>query len=98
MPRSWRWADGDLGALLPVIEAYQRVEAALADHPEEERGQLDQLPAARRTGCTRPDRLDPVVGRAAWAAPRPGRRRHVHRLKHGPHEGARVHRDRLGKS
>ena len=38
---------GIAGKLLPVTEAYQRVEAAIDDHPEEVRRQLDRvLPTA----------------------------------------------------
>ncbi|TCB93473.1 hypothetical protein E0H26_22170 [Micromonospora zingiberis] len=63
---------GLAGTLLPETEAYQRVEAATADHPDEVRGQLERLlsarsPAARVYAATLLERLDPVAGRAAWA-------------------------------
>lgn len=62
---------GIAGSLLPVTEAYRRVEAALGDHPEEVRGQLDRLlttgsPAGRVYAAALLDRLDPPAGRAAW--------------------------------
>ena len=62
---------GVAGSLLPVTEAYRRVEAALAEHPEEVRAQLDRLlatgsPAGKVYAAALLDRLDPVAGRAAW--------------------------------
>ncbi|MEV5765975.1 hypothetical protein AB0L34_15600 [Micromonospora sp. NPDC052213] len=64
---------GIAGTLLPVTEAYRRVEAALADHPEDVRGHLDRLlaggtPAGRVYAATLLERLDPAAGRAAWTA------------------------------
>ncbi|MEU5944100.1 hypothetical protein ABZ793_00880 [Micromonospora sp. NPDC047465] len=64
---------GIAGTLLPVTEAYRRVEAALADDPEDVRGQLDRLlaegtPAGRVYAATLLERLDPAAGRAAWTA------------------------------
>lgn len=62
---------GVAGSLLPVTEAYRRVEAALAEHPEEVRAQLDRLlatgsPAGKVYAAALLDRLDPAAGRAAW--------------------------------
>ncbi|MGC5332344.1 hypothetical protein [Micromonospora sp. DT62] len=64
---------GIAGTLLPVTEAYRRVEAALGDDPEDLRGQLDRLlaegtPAGRVYAATLLERVDPTAGRAAWTA------------------------------
>ncbi|MFG2101659.1 hypothetical protein ACGFJ5_13750 [Micromonospora echinaurantiaca] len=64
---------GIAGTLLPATEAYRRVEAALAEHPEQVRGHLDRLraegsPAGRAYAATLLARLDPAAGRAAWSA------------------------------
>lgn len=64
---------GIAGTLLPVTEAYRRVEAALAEHPEEVREQLDRLldkgsPAGRTYAATLLEQVDPAAGRAAWTA------------------------------
>ncbi|WBB65635.1 hypothetical protein [Micromonospora sp. WMMD812] len=64
---------GLAGTLLPATEAYQRVEAALAEHPEGVREQLDRLlergsPAGRAYAATLLGRIDPVAARAAWTA------------------------------
>ncbi|MER7330876.1 MULTISPECIES: hypothetical protein [unclassified Micromonospora] len=64
---------GIAGTLLPVTEAYRRVEAVLADDPEGVRGQLDRLlaegtPAGRVYAATLLERLDPAAGRVAWTA------------------------------
>ncbi|PZG15347.1 hypothetical protein C1I95_19840 [Micromonospora craterilacus] len=66
---------GIVGSLLPETEAYQRVAAAAADHPEEVRQQLDHLlataePAGRVYAATLLEQLDPAAGRAAWTAMR----------------------------
>ncbi|MGN9774952.1 hypothetical protein ACTMS0_04125 [Micromonospora sp. H33] len=62
---------GIAGSLLPVTEAYRRVEAVLADDPDAVRGQLDRLlatgsPAGRVYAAALLERLDPAAGRAAW--------------------------------
>ncbi|MFF0719139.1 MULTISPECIES: hypothetical protein [unclassified Micromonospora] len=62
---------GIAGATLPETEAYQRVAAIAADHPDEVRGQLDRLlttgsPAARVYAATLLEQLDPAAGRTAW--------------------------------
>ncbi|RQX15679.1 hypothetical protein [Micromonospora arida] len=64
---------GIAGTLLPVTEAYHRVEAALGDHPEEVRRQLDRVladgtPAGRAYAATLLERVDPEVARAAWTS------------------------------
>ncbi|MEV4540296.1 hypothetical protein [Micromonospora echinaurantiaca] len=64
---------GIAGTLLPATEAYRRVEAALAEHPEQVREHLDRLlaegsPAGRAYAATLLVRLDPAAGRAAWSA------------------------------
>ncbi|MCM0675344.1 hypothetical protein NCC78_11690 [Micromonospora phytophila] len=64
---------GIAGTLLPVTEAYRRVRAALADHPDDVREQVDRLldtgsPAGRVYAATLLEQLDPAAGRAAWAA------------------------------
>ena len=64
---------GFAGTLLPVTEAYQRVEAALDDHPEEVRRQLDRVladgtPAGRAYAATLLERVDPAAARAAWTS------------------------------
>ncbi|MEU4401460.1 hypothetical protein [Micromonospora orduensis] len=64
---------GIANTLLPVTEAYHRVEAALADHPEEVRRQLDRVlaegtPAGRAYAATLLERLDPAAARAAWTS------------------------------
>ncbi|MEU8111581.1 hypothetical protein [Micromonospora sp. NPDC048947] len=64
---------GIAGTLLPVTEAYHRVEAALSDHPEEVRRQLDRVladgtPAGRAYAATLLERIDPEAARAAWTS------------------------------
>ncbi|MET8352828.1 MULTISPECIES: hypothetical protein [unclassified Micromonospora] len=64
---------GFAGTLLPVTEAYQRVEAALDDHPEEVRRQLDRVlaegsPAGRAYAATLLERIDPTAARATWTS------------------------------
>ncbi|GIJ22251.1 hypothetical protein [Micromonospora lutea] len=62
---------GIAGRVLPETEAYQRVAAAVTDHPAEVRDLLDRLlttggPAGRVYAATLLERLDPAAGRAAW--------------------------------
>ncbi|WP_233579208.1 hypothetical protein, partial [Micromonospora sp. BL4] len=69
---------GFAGEVLPVTEAYHRVEAALDDHPEEVRRQLDRVlaegsPAGRAYAATLLERLDPTAARAAWTSLRDDR-------------------------
>ena len=64
---------GIAGTLLPVTTAYHRVEAALSDHPEEVRRQLDRVladgtPAGRAYAATLLERVDPEAARAAWTS------------------------------
>jgi hypothetical protein len=64
---------GFAGEVLPVTEAYRRVEAALDDHPEEVGRQLDRLlaegsPAGRAYAATLLERTDPAAAQAAWAS------------------------------
>ncbi|MFF4877241.1 MULTISPECIES: hypothetical protein [unclassified Micromonospora] len=64
---------GIAGTLLPVTEAYQRVGAALDDHPEEVRRQLDRLlaegsPAGRAYAATLLERIDSSTARATWTS------------------------------
>ncbi|MEH0970061.1 hypothetical protein V6U77_02835 [Micromonospora sp. CPCC 205546] len=64
---------GIAGTVLPVTEAYRRVEAALAEDPEGVRGELDRLldeatPAGRVYAATLIEGVDPAAGRAAWTA------------------------------
>ncbi|MEW2142908.1 hypothetical protein AB0869_08845 [Micromonospora vinacea] len=64
---------GFAGTLLPVTEAYERVSAALDDHPEEVRRQLDRVladgtPAGRAYAATLLERVDPEAARAAWTS------------------------------
>ncbi|MCO1596473.1 hypothetical protein M8C17_15045 [Micromonospora sp. RHAY321] len=64
---------GIAGTMLPVTEAYHRVEAAVDDHPEEVRRQLDRLlaegsPAGRAYAATLLERIDPSAARAAWTS------------------------------
>ncbi|MET8305515.1 hypothetical protein [Micromonospora sp. NPDC005173] len=64
---------GIAGTLLPVTEAYHRVGAALDDHPEEVRRQLDRLlaegsPAGRAYAATLLERIDPATARATWTS------------------------------
>ncbi|MEU5910988.1 hypothetical protein [Micromonospora sp. NPDC047527] len=64
---------GFAGTLLPVTEAYLRVEAAHRDHPEEVRRQIDRLlaegsPAGRAYAATLLERIDPAAARAAWTS------------------------------
>ena len=62
---------GFAGTLLPVTEAYLRVEALFGEHPEEVRQQIDSLlakgsPAGRAYAATLLERVDPAAARAAW--------------------------------
>ncbi|TDB70909.1 hypothetical protein, partial [Micromonospora sp. KC721] len=64
---------GIAGTLLPATQAYQRVEAALAAHPQEARKQVEWLlrrgsPAGRAYAATLLERVDPAAARHAWAA------------------------------
>ncbi|WP_433389075.1 hypothetical protein [Micromonospora sp. KLBMP9576] len=64
---------GIAGTVLPVTEAYRRVEAALGDGREELRPQVERLldegtPAGRVYAATLLEGVDPVAGRAAWTA------------------------------
>ncbi|MGC4788643.1 hypothetical protein ACLQ22_12530 [Micromonospora sp. DT178] len=64
---------GIAGTVLPVTEAYRRVEAALAEDPEGVRGELDRLldeatPAGRVYAATLIEGVDPAAGRTAWTA------------------------------
>jgi hypothetical protein len=64
---------GIASTLLPVTEAYLRVEQALSDRPEETRRRLDWLlkhgsPAGRAYAATLLERVDPAAARAAWTA------------------------------
>ncbi|MBQ0904273.1 hypothetical protein [Micromonospora sp. U21] len=64
---------GFAGEVLPVTEAYHRVEAALDDHPEEVRRQLDRVlaegsPAGRAYAATLLERIDPTAARAVWTS------------------------------
>ncbi|WP_233558906.1 hypothetical protein [Micromonospora radicis] len=62
---------GMAGTLLPETEAYHRIEAVAADHPDQVREQLDRLlatatAAGRVYAATLLAQLDPAAGRAAW--------------------------------
>ncbi|MEV0154194.1 hypothetical protein AB0H57_10700 [Micromonospora sp. NPDC050686] len=62
---------GFAGQVLPVTEAYQRVEAALAEHPEAAGKKVRWLlkhgsPAGRAYAATLLERVDPAAGREAW--------------------------------
>ncbi|WP_422737665.1 hypothetical protein ACN263_30655 [Micromonospora sp. WMMD729] len=64
---------GFAGEVLPVTEAYHRVEAAVDKHPEEVRRQLDRLlaegsPAGRAYAATLLERLDPAAAQTAWTS------------------------------
>ncbi|MEW2377055.1 hypothetical protein AB0883_13260 [Micromonospora sp. NPDC047812] len=64
---------GIAATVLPVTEAYRRVEAALAEDPEGVRGELDRLlaeatPAGRVYAATLIEGVDLAAGRAAWTA------------------------------
>ncbi|MEU4677344.1 hypothetical protein [Micromonospora sp. NPDC023737] len=66
---------GFAGTLLPVTEAYGRVESALVEQTETVREQLDRLltygsPAGRAYAATLLERVDPPAARAAWTAMR----------------------------
>lgn len=66
---------GIAGTLLPVTEAYRRIEAALPDQAGEIRDRLialldDGSPAGRVYAATLLARVDPDAARAAWAAMR----------------------------
>ncbi|MFD0783830.1 hypothetical protein ACFQZ8_07870 [Micromonospora azadirachtae] len=66
---------GFAGTLLPVTEAYGRVQAALAEQAETVREHLDRLlthgsPAGRAYAATLLERVDPSAARAAWASMR----------------------------
>ncbi|MEU8180409.1 hypothetical protein AB0B85_25870 [Micromonospora sp. NPDC049044] len=64
---------GFAGEVLPVTEAYERVSAALDDHPDAVRRQLDRVladgtPAGRAYAATLLERVDPAAARAAWTS------------------------------
>jgi hypothetical protein len=64
---------GIASTLLPVTEAYFRVEHALSDRPDETRRKLDWLldhgsPAGRVYAATLLERVDPAAAHAAWTA------------------------------
>jgi hypothetical protein len=64
---------GIAATLLPVTEAYFRVERALSDRPAETRRRLDWLlehgsPAGRAYAATLLERIEPAAARAAWTA------------------------------
>ncbi|MEU8329661.1 hypothetical protein [Micromonospora sp. NPDC048839] len=64
---------GLAGQVLPVTLAYERVSAAVDDHPDEVRRQLDRVladgtPAGRAYAATLLERVDPVAARAAWTS------------------------------
>lgn len=66
---------GIASTLLPVTEAYQRVDQALAERPDEVRRRLNWLldhgsPAGRAYAATLLDRIDPAAARAAWTSMR----------------------------
>jgi hypothetical protein len=66
---------GIASTLLPVTEAYQRVEQALAERPDDVRRQLEWLldhgsPAGRAYAATLLGRIDPEAARAAWTSMR----------------------------
>ncbi|MFC0005155.1 hypothetical protein [Micromonospora siamensis] len=62
---------GIASQVLPVTEAYRRVEAALAAHPQEARKQVRWLlkhgsPAGKAYAATLLQAVDPEAGRDAW--------------------------------
>ncbi|MEU5939105.1 hypothetical protein ABZ807_07920 [Micromonospora sp. NPDC047548] len=64
---------GIAGTLLPVTEAYRRVEGALDAHPDEAREKVDRLlrhgsPAGKAYAATLLERVDPAAAREAWAS------------------------------
>ncbi|MFJ6196792.1 hypothetical protein [Micromonospora sp. NPDC092111] len=64
---------GFAGTLLPVTEAYRRVEEAFAARPEQARRQVDWLlrhgsPAGRAYAATLLEAVDPAAARDAWTA------------------------------
>ncbi|MEU8286272.1 hypothetical protein AB0C01_18260 [Micromonospora sp. NPDC048905] len=64
---------GLAGQVLPVTLAYERVSAAVDDHPDEVRRQLDRVladgtPAGRAYAATLLERVDPAAARAAWTS------------------------------
>ncbi|MFC8620484.1 hypothetical protein ACFT9M_29260 [Micromonospora purpureochromogenes] len=64
---------GIAGTLLPVTEAYRRVEEALHTHPDEARDKVDWLlrhgsPAGKAYAATLLERVDPAAARKAWAS------------------------------
>ncbi|MFF0149685.1 hypothetical protein [Micromonospora sp. NPDC005203] len=64
---------GLAGQVLPVTSAYERVSAAVDDHPDEVRRQLDRVladgtPAGRAYAATLLERVDPAAARAAWTS------------------------------
>lgn len=66
---------GIASTLLPVTEAYQQVEQALAEQPDGMRRRLDWLldhgsPAGRAYAATLLGRIDPEAARAAWTSMR----------------------------
>ncbi|HEX2771452.1 MAG TPA: hypothetical protein VHN18_03355 [Micromonosporaceae bacterium] len=64
---------GIASTLLPVTEAYLRVEQAMSQRPDEVRRKLDWLlhhgsPAGRAYAATLLERVDPAAARDAWTA------------------------------
>jgi hypothetical protein len=64
---------GIASQLLPVTEAYFRVEQMLSERPDEVRRRLDWLlehgsPAGRAYAATLVERVDPAAARATWSA------------------------------
>jgi hypothetical protein len=62
---------GFASTLLPVTEAYLRVEQMLAERPDEVRRKLDWLlehgsPAGRAYAATLLEQVDPAAARTAW--------------------------------
>ncbi|MGC4894425.1 hypothetical protein [Micromonospora sp. DT31] len=62
---------GFAGQVLPVTEAYRRLEDGLREHPEAARKRVDRLlrkgsPAARAYAATLLTAVDPAAGRDAW--------------------------------
>ncbi|MDG4807061.1 hypothetical protein O7634_09885 [Micromonospora sp. WMMD1120] len=64
---------GIAGSVLPVTQAYERISAALDEHPDEVRRHLDRVladgtPAGRAYAATLLERVDPEAARAAWTS------------------------------